>query len=174
MGKRSRRVVRRRASSVVRVAAESARSPRRTLKRKTRTQTQCPPSSRPPCPPRLPPRYVFFARLKVTRVSSRVSRDVRRKSSLPGFVDCFSFGRTSVLREDRNLMMGSVRPRGPGGRWRRARAGGVDGMNFVSFVSFARASSRASPTASSGSFRARDHARPTRKTRERWVFFDES
>ena len=42
---------------------------------------------------------------------------------------------------------------------------GMDGMNFVSFVSFARASSRASPTASSGSFRTReiDRARPTRK-----------
>jgi hypothetical protein len=125
-------------TSVVRVAAESARSPRRTLKRKTRTQTQCPPSSRPPCPPRLPPRYVFFARLNVTRVSvaSRATFDGNLVSR--GLLIVFRF-RTDFLcvREDRNLRFARG---GPGGRWGRARVGDArDGWNEFRFIRFIRA-----------------------------------
>ena len=54
----------------------------------------------------------------------------------------------------------------------RARGDARDGWNefrSVRFVRFARASSGASPTASSGSFQREIIARPIRKIRKRWV-----
>jgi len=68
-------------------------------------------------------------------------------------MDFFFVAHPRRSREDRNLVGSPARSRGAVATRGDARGrAGMDGMHFVPFVSFERASSRASLTASTGSF----------------------